>query len=158
MRPGVGYGFFLVVALVGSILWWWFSAWFFLHGQVRWRVLLASGIITGVAMSGYALSATIWMPDVVTNNQTQYGFIGVALALVTWFSGAAICIFVGACAGPVFAEDAGPVGRLARGDNPDLLMAGAPASRPAPTRELRIRDAFRSDEDSEDAEDASDPA
>ena len=35
----------------------------------------------------------------VTDNEAQFGFFGVALALVTWFSGAAICILIGACAG-----------------------------------------------------------
>ena len=38
-----------------------------------------------------------------------------ALALVTWFSGAAICILVGACAGAVFAADGGRVGSIIRG-------------------------------------------
>ena len=61
-------------------------------------------------MGGYAVSATIWMPIVVTRNENQFGFFGVALALVTWFSGAAICVLIGACAGAVFAEDPGPVG------------------------------------------------
>lgn len=146
LGEGVGFGLFLVFALAVSIAWWWFTAWFFLKGDVRWRVLLASGVITGVAMSGYAASATIWMPRVVTNNQTQYGFIGVALALVTWFSGAAICIFVGACAGPVLAADPGLVGQLARGSQPELLIQGAPEAHPAPTVEPRLRDALRSDE------------
>jgi len=80
----------------------------------------------------------------------------VALALVTWFSGAAICIFVGACAGPVLAEDPGPVGRLVRGPNPALLVEGAAPSRPAPTRELRVRDAFRSTDDADDTDDTDD--
>ena len=84
------------ISLLASAALWWFTAWFLLLGEVRWRVLLPSGIITGIAMSGYAASATIWMPDVVASNQTQFGFFGVALALVTWFSGAAICILVGA--------------------------------------------------------------
>ena len=144
---GPGYALFLLLALTASILWWWFSAWFFLLGQVRWRVLVPTGVLTGVIMSGYALSAVIWMPNVVTENQRQFGFIGVALALVSWFSGAAICIFVGACAGPSLAEDPGAVGRLIRGGAPDLLVAGAPPSGPPPTRELRMRDAFRSSDD-----------
>ncbi len=144
---GPSLALFGVVALATSIAWWWFTASFLLLGQVRWRVLLPTGVITGVVMSGYALSANIWMPNVVTQNQTQFGFIGVSLALVTWFSGAAVCIFVGACAGPVLAEDPGPIGRFVRGGVPDLLVPGAPASRPAPTRELRVRDAFRSADD-----------
>ncbi len=102
---GLGIGLFAVVALAVTSGVWWFSAWFLLLGDVRARVLLPTGVITGVATAVFAASATIWMPEVVTSNEDQFGFFGVALALVTWFSGAAICILVGACAGAVFAED-----------------------------------------------------
>ena len=90
------------------------------------------------------------MPQVVTSNQNQFGFFGVALALVTWFSGAAICILVGACAGPVMAEDNGRVGLLIRGADPSLLVEGAAPSLAAPTRELRLRDAFTPPEEEVD--------
>ena len=73
------------------------------------------------------------MPRVVTSNEAQFGFFGVALALVTWFSGAAICVLVGACAGPVLAEDTGPIGRLVRGGEPGTLTAGA-SGRPSAAR------------------------
>ncbi len=131
-----------MVSLVATSGLWWFTAWFMLRGQVRWRVLVPSGVITGVAMAGYALSATIWMPEVVIRNQSQFGFFGVALALVTWFSGAAICILVGACAGAVVAADTGWIGTLVRGSDPSLLVAGADSSLAAPDRDLRLRDAF----------------
>ena len=123
---------FAVVSLAATSALWWFTAWFMLMGQVRWRVLLPSGVITAIATLVYALSASIWMPEVVTRNQTQFGFFGVALALVTWFSGAAICILVGACAGSVFASDTGPVGAFIRGREPSLLIEGAEPSFPAP--------------------------
>ena len=66
-----------------------------------------TGLVTGVALGGYALSAQVWMPTVVTSNEAQFGVFGIALALVTWFSGATICVLIGACVGPVFAEDRG---------------------------------------------------
>jgi hypothetical protein len=112
-------------------------------------VLIPTGLATGLTMSGYALSATIWMPEVVTRNDTQFGFFGVALALVTWLSGAAICILVGACAGPVLAEDGGPIGKLVRGRSPGLLVAGAAPALPAPEHALRLRDAFRPTQEDE---------
>jgi hypothetical protein len=87
------------------------------------------------------------MPGLVIRNEAQFGFFGVALALVSWFSGAAICILVGACAGPVFAEDDGSVGELIRGGDPALLVPGAPPSLSGPDRELRLRDAFRPGEE-----------
>ena len=57
-------------------------------------------------------------PTVVADNEAQFGIFGIALALVTWFSGAAICVLIGACAGVVFAEDTGRVGALIRGGDP----------------------------------------
>jgi len=142
LGTGLGLPVFIVAAVASSIAWWWFSAWYLLLGHVRWRPLLPTAVISAVAMLGFALSASVWMPNVVTRNQDQFGFFGIALALVTWFSGAAICIIVGACAGPVLAEDPGPIGRLIRGAHPDVLVEGAPPSLAPPTETARLRDAF----------------
>jgi membrane protein len=145
---GLGLGFFAIVALAVMSGLWWFTAWFLLQGEVRARVLVPTGVITSIVTAGYAASATIWMPRVVTSNEAQFGFFGVALSLVTWFSGAAICILIGACAGPVFAEDTGRVGSLIRGGESQTLTAGARPPLPPPARELSLRDAFQSTEDS----------
>ena len=144
---GAGVVVWAVVGLAVYVGLWWFTAWWLLLGEVRMRVLAPTGVITGIAMAGYGLSASIWMPEVVASNQEQFGFFGIALALVTWFSGAAICILAGACAGPVFAEDTGRLGRFIRGGEPGTLNAGAPPELPPPTRELSLRDAFRTGED-----------
>jgi hypothetical protein len=142
LSGGAGIVPFVVVALALSTAMWWFTAWLMLKGQVRLRVLFPTGLITAIAISAYALSATLWMPDNVTSNNHQYGIFGVALALVAWFSGAAICIIVGACAGPVLAEDPGPIGRLVRGGAASPLAEGAPPPLPPPVRSLRLADAF----------------
>jgi membrane protein len=139
----LGVGLFAVVSLAVTSGLWWFTAWFLLLGEVRARVLVPTGVITAVAMAAFAVSATVWMPGVVTRNEEQFGFFGVALALVTWFSGAAICVLVGACAGPVFAEDIGPVGALVRHGEAAMLTAGASPPLPPPVRELSLRDAFQ---------------
>jgi membrane protein len=145
---GLGFGLFAIVALAVTSGLWWFTAWFLLQGEVRARVLVPTGVITGIVTAGYAASATVWMPGVVTSNEAQFGFFGVALALVTWFSGAAICVLIGACAGPVLAEDTGRVGTLIRGGDPGTLTAGARPPLPPPARELSLRDAFHSTQDS----------
>jgi membrane protein len=144
---GAGVVVWAVVGLAVYVGLWWFTAWWLLLGDVRMRVLAPTGVITGIAMAGYGLSASVWMPEVVASNQEQFGFFGIALALVTWFSGAAICILIGACAGPVFAEDTGRLGRFIRGGDHGTLNAGAPPELPPPTRELSLRDAFRTGED-----------
>ena len=145
---GLQVGLFAIGALAATSGLWWFSAWFLLLGEVRARVLVPTGVITGVATAAYAASATIWMPEVVTSNEAQFGVFGVALALITWFSGAAICILVGACAGVVLAEDPGRIGTLVRGGESQTLTEGARPPLPAPADELSLRDAFHSTDDS----------
>ena len=138
---------FVVVALALSTAMWWFTAWLMLKGQVRFRALFPAGLITAIATSAYALSATLWMPNNVASNNHQYGIFGVALALVAWFSGAAICVMVGACAGSVLAEDPGPIGRLVRNGAASPLVEGALPPLPPPVRSLRLADAFSPSDD-----------
>jgi membrane protein len=145
---GFGFGLFAIVALAVTSGQWWFTAWFLLQGEVRARVLIPTGVITSIVTAGYAASATVWMPGVVTGNEAQFGVFGVALSLVSWFSRAAICILIGACAGPVLAEDTGAVGTLIRGGESGTLTADADPPLPPPARELSLRDAFHSTEDS----------
>ena len=141
---GPGVGLFVIVSLALTSGLWWFTAWFLLLGDVRARVLLPTGVITALALAGFAASAQIWMPGLVTGNDAQFGIFGVALALVTWFSGAAICVLIGACAGSVFAEDTGRVGRLIRGGQPQTLTTGARPPLPPPLHAPGLRDAFHS--------------
>jgi membrane protein len=145
---GLQIGLFAIAAFAVSSGVWWFSAWLLLLGEVRARVLAPTGVITAVATAAYAASATIWMPKVVTSNDDQFGVFGIALALVTWFSGAAICILLGACAGVVVAEDPGRIGTFIRRGESGTLTAGARPPLPAPTDELSLRDAFHSTDDS----------
>jgi membrane protein len=144
---GAGVVLWALLALAVTIGLWWFTAWLLLLGHVRVRVLASTGVITGLALAVFGLSASVWMPEVVTSNETQFGFFGVALALVTWFSGASICVLVGACAGPALAEDPGLLGRFIRGNDPGTLNAGAPPELPPPARDLSFRDAFTAGED-----------
>jgi len=136
-----------IVALAATSGLWWFVSWFLLLGDVRARVLVPTGVLTAVATGVYGASATIWMPGLVTDNEAQFGVFGVALALITWFSGSAICVLGGACAGAVLAEDPGRIGTFIRGGQSGTLTLGAPPPRPPPARELNLRDAFRSTDD-----------
>ena len=128
----VGAVVFVVVATTVTAGLWWFSSWFFLLGEVRPRVLLPTGLVTSLLMAVFVVSAAVWMPQVVTSNEEQFGVFGIALALVTWFSGYSICILVGACIGPVLAEDEGSIGSFIRGGDPSVLTVGARAPLPPP--------------------------
>jgi hypothetical protein len=58
-----------------------------------------------------------------------------------------MCILIGACAGSVFAGDAGRVGALIRGPEPSLLIEGAEPSFPGPDRGRGLSEPFRPTED-----------
>jgi hypothetical protein len=73
---GLGFGLFAIVSMVVASGLWWFTAWFLLLGEVRARVLVPTGVITSIVTAGYAASATVWMPGVVTDNEVQFGFLG----------------------------------------------------------------------------------
>lgn len=152
LGSGLALVVFVPAVVAFTVAWWWFTAWYLLLGHVRWRVLLPGAAITSVAMLGYALSASVWMPRTVSSNLDQFGIFGIALALVTWFSGASVCLIIGACAGPVLAEDTGLLGRLTRGSATDVLVAGAPPSLEPPAHTARLRDVFSGRPDEPDEE------
>jgi membrane protein len=126
---------------------WWFVAWFMLMGDVRGRVLVPTGILIGVFTTVYGATSFIWMPENVTSNENQFGVFGIALALIAWFCGAASCVLAGACAGVLLAEDQGRIGAWIRGGTSETLTEGAAPPLPPPTRDLRVRDAFRAAQD-----------
>jgi hypothetical protein len=88
--------------------------------QARWRAVNASPDLVALVRTGARFEK---------GNKPSSASSGSPSRLVTWFSGAAICILIGACAGPVLAEDTGQVGSLIRGGESQTLTAGAPVAR-----------------------------
>ncbi len=139
---GVGAGLAWFVGFVcASGLWWW-TARLMTRSEVRWRALLPTAVLTGLGSWVYTLVAPVWMPRSVFDNYAQFGAFGIALALVTWFTGLAFVIVIAAAIAPALAEGDSAVGRWLRADRPDCLEPGAPPPLPPPSRSLRLSDAF----------------
>jgi len=121
-------------------LWWW-TARLMLRGEVRWRPLLPTGVVTGLGAWAYTLASSLWFPVNLTRNYDQFGAFGLSLAFVTWFTGFAFIIVGAAVLGPALAEGHD---RLARWLNPtgDCLTPGSAPSLPGPLRPMRLTDAF----------------
>jgi membrane protein len=124
-----------------SICLWWWTAHLLLRGEVAWRALLISGIVTGLGAWVYTVAASIWFPPMLAQNYAQFGAFGLSLAFVTWFTGFAFLIVGAAVLGPALADGDD---RLARWVNPtgSYLTPGAPPALPGPSRPLRLSDAF----------------
>jgi len=145
---------FAIGALCASIGLWWLTPWLMLQRQVRWRPLVTGAILTGVGMSVYAASASLWMPRTVSENQNQCGFFGVALALVTWLSGAGMIIVGERVCRAGFGRgrrlDRPPRARVPRLRR--WLVEGAKPSLPAPLRAPTLVDAIRARSDATEDE------
>jgi len=131
-----------LVGLICSTLLWWWTARLMTRGEVRWRPLLPTAVVTGLGSWVYTLVASIWMPGNVTNNFAQFGAFGVALAFVTWFTGLAFVIVVAAVLGPALTDGDDFVGRFLRGGRPNELEDGARPALPPPDRPMRLSDLF----------------
>ncbi len=131
-----------VVGLIGSTLLWWWTARLMTRGEVRWRPLLPTAVVTGLGSWIYTLAAAVWMPANVTKNFAQFGAFGVALAFVTWFTGLAFVIVVAAVLGPALTDGEDFVGRWLRRGRPTELEDGARPPLPPPDRPMRLSDLF----------------
>ncbi|HEY5880469.1 MAG TPA: YhjD/YihY/BrkB family envelope integrity protein [Nakamurella sp.] len=130
------------VGLIGATGLWWWTARLMLRGEVRWRALLPTAVITGVGGWVYALAASVWMPANVRNQFAEFGAFGIAMAIVTWFTGLAFLIVGAAAAGPALADGEGRVARWLRADQPTAVEPGAVPALPGPVRPVRLSDAF----------------
>ena len=63
-----------------SALWWW-TAHLMLRGEVRWRALLPTAVVTGVGSALYTMASSVWMPERVSRDFAQFGTFGIALFL-----------------------------------------------------------------------------
>lgn len=131
-----------LVGLIGSALLWWWTARLMTRGEVRWRPLLPTAVVTGLGSWIYTLAASVWMPSNVTKNFAQFGAFGVALAFVTWFTGLAFVIVVAAVLGPALTDGDDWLGRWLRRGRPNELEEGARPPLPAPDRPMRLSDLF----------------
>jgi hypothetical protein len=104
--------------------------------------LLPTAALTALGTSFYAMAADVWMPVTVTGNFAQFGAFGIALSFVTFFTGMAFVIVIGAVIGPVLAEADDPVGRWLRGHAATPLEPSAPPPQAGPDRPVRLADAF----------------
>jgi len=124
-----------ILSPLGAVGLWWWTQHAMLRGEVRWRPLLPTALVTGLGMAIYSFSSSIWMPRVLASQVEKFGFFGVSLALVTWFVGVAFLIVGAAAAGPVLAEVRNPLGRWLRsegGGDEGVLTPGASPALPAP--------------------------
>ena len=113
-----------------------------LRGEVRWRALLPTALVTGVGSALYTMASSVWMPTRVSQDFVQFGTFGIALAFVTWLTGLCFLVVGAATLGPALADGADAVGRWLRSGEATALQPWADPALPGPVRPVRPSDAF----------------
>ena len=126
---------------ISTALWWW-TAHILLRGEVRWRPLLPTAVLTGIGVWLYAAAGSVWMPVTVTHDFEQFGTFGIALSFVSWFTGMAFLLVIAAAVGPSLVEGNTAVARWLSGPDAETLTDGAAPPLPGPARRVRLADAF----------------
>jgi membrane protein len=103
-----------LVTFVGGWALWTGSAWILLGGRVRLRLLAAGGLLTALGFAALRRVSALYLPDLVSSNQQQFGLLGVAFTLFSWLSATAFVIVVATVVGAVLADDPGRIGQLIR--------------------------------------------
>jgi membrane protein len=94
----------LVLSMISSTAFFWWSARFLLHGRVGWRDLLPGSLLTVAGLIGLRIFSTVLFSPLIISSALTYGAIGTVLVVVSWLIGVGFVIFGGAMCGRALAE------------------------------------------------------
>lgn len=114
MTAGASYIRPLLTVLFAFLLWWW-TPYVLLGGRVRWRSLALTGLISAIVVAILGWVSSIYMPYVLSSNESKYGTIGVVFALESWLAVLCGALVLCAMVGAVGARLDSKVGLLIRG-------------------------------------------
>ena len=100
---------------------WLLTPWLLIGRQLPWQRLLPQAVLTSLGLTALGVASVIYMPRAVGTAAAQFGFIGVAFALLSWLFAFALVLVVMASLGSALVE------RPAEGESPDSGDAGGAA-------------------------------
>jgi membrane protein len=101
----------VLIAVALSAVLWLFTPWILVGKRIPWPRLLPQALLTTLGLTLFTAASAIYMPRTVSSASEQFGFIGVAFALLSWLFVGALILVVGAAFGAVLVEPRAQVGR-----------------------------------------------
>jgi membrane protein len=92
------------VSLACSAAMWLFTPWLLIGRRLPWQRLLPQALLTALGLTALGIASVIYMPRAVASAAAQFGFIGVAFALLSWLFAAALVLVVTASLGSTLVE------------------------------------------------------
>ena len=96
--------FDVLLGLVVTVAFFWWSMHLLLAGAVSWRRLRTPAIVSAVFWLGLEGFAALYFSATITSDSRLYGTVGVVFSLMTWFIAIAAVFVLGALAGEVWQQ------------------------------------------------------
>jgi membrane protein len=90
---------------------WLFTPWILVGKAIPWRRLVPQAVLTSFGLSVLTIASAIYLPRAVGSAASQFGFIGVAFALLSWLFLVCFVVVAAAALGATLAEPAGDAGQ-----------------------------------------------
>ncbi|WHX16910.1 ribonuclease BN [Streptomyces malaysiensis subsp. malaysiensis] len=95
----------VLVAVVGTVLFFWWSQHLLLGGRISWGALLPGALATGVGLLGLRVFSQLVFSPLIASSTVSYGPVGTVLVVQSWLVGVGFVVFGGALVGRVLHED-----------------------------------------------------
>lgn len=102
LEPGLSR---VLVAVLGTVLFFWWSQHLLLGGRINWGALLPGALATGVGLLGLRVFSQLVFSPLIASSTVSYGPVGTVLVVQSWLVGVGYVVFGGALVGRVLHED-----------------------------------------------------
>jgi membrane protein len=84
---------------------WLFTPWILVGRRIHWRRLLPQAVLTSVGLAALTVGSLLYLPRAIGSAAAQFGFIGVAFALLSFLFCASLVLVVAAALGSTLAGE-----------------------------------------------------
>jgi membrane protein len=99
------------VTIALSCALWLFTPWILVGKALPWRRLVPQAVLTSFGLTVLAVGSAIYLPRALGSAASQFGFIGVGFAMLSWLFLLCFVLVAAAALGATLAEPAGDSGR-----------------------------------------------
>ena len=111
LQPGVvalfSGAYEVVVTIALSCALWLFTPWILVGKAIPWHRLIPQAVLTALGLTVLSIASAIYLPTAIASAAGQFGFIGVAFAILSWLFVSCFALVAAAALGATLAEPAG---------------------------------------------------
>jgi membrane protein len=102
--PFGGHVLSFVLAFLIAVAFYWWTVHMLLRGRVAWRPLFPAALATGICVTGLSVFSALLFSGQIVSSAKSYGPLGVVMVLISYLTGLAVCLHLGAVVGRTWNE------------------------------------------------------